>query len=475
MPTNSSPLISICIPTYNRAWYLEKTLDCLTSQRIFQKTSLVEICVSDNASEDDTPAVVRCYQRRFGSKIIYSRNATNICDQNFEKALSLGHGDFLKLCNDTAWYNPGMLEVMLHHVERWLKERPLLFFKEAKNRKGTQELLSLDTFADAVSYYMCNSNSFGIWKDDFDSLSNFSRFSSRRFAHTDAFLRLMAVRRRALLIRDDFFISVWPPSKGGYNFAQVFGDNYIGILKENGISPAALRREQIRSLRHIVRYYFDPHDHYRFLKTGYLPYMQCYRTLPQFWLSFVRVAKKHLLAILLRTFASKRSLFRRKWKNFNPFNKLEPANIFPLNQVQAGRYASGSLWVEARDGDAHLLIGDYVRFGQGVRFLCGSSPIRLGTAVRVGERSIIKSGATLGEGALIEAGSVVEGNIPAWAIASGCPAKVTGWRFSQKMRDEMKTFSFSSIPPESMNFDPDILLKKAKEADRLAPMEKEAR
>jgi len=473
--SDCTTILSICIPTYNRAWYLEKTLDCLTSQCVFLETSLVEICVSDNASDDDTPAVVRTYQQRFGKKIVYSRNLNNICDKNFEKALSLGHGAFLKLCNDTAWYNPGMLEVMLSHVERWRKKKPLLFFKESMKKRGVTELFGLDAFVDAVSYYMCSTNSFGIWKEDFDSLSDFSRFSSRSFAHTDVLLRLISQKKKSVVIHDDFFFAVWPPSKGGYNFAQVFGDNYIGILQESGVSPAALRREQIRSLRHIVRYYFDVHDHYRFLKTGYMPYMQSYRALPQFWFSFIRVAKKYLLSTLLLAFASKRSLFRRKWKTFYPFNKLEPSNIFPLHQVQAGRYAIGPLWVEACEGDAPLFIEDYVTLGQDVRFLCGISPIRVGTAVRIGDRCTIKSGVTLGEGAIIEAGSIVEGDIPAWAIASGCPAKVTGWRFSQKLRDELKTFSFSSIPPESMNFDPDILLAKAKETASLMPLKKEAR
>ncbi len=470
---NSTPLLSICIPTYNRAWYLEKALDCLCSQRIFRETSLVEICVSDNASADDTPAVVARFQQRYGAKIVYHRNTENIHDKNFEQALSLGSGTYLKLCNDTAWFEPGMLERMLEHVHRWQEEKPVLFFKESRKKCGVTELHGLDAFVDAVSYYMCSTNSFGIWKDDFDSLSDFSRFSSRSFAHTDALLRLIVQKKKSVVIRDDFFIAIWPPSKGGYNFAEVFGDNYIGILKENGVSPAALRREQVRSLRHIVRYYFDADDHYRFLKTGYMPFMRGYRSLPQFWLSFLRAAKKKLHASVLRAFSSELRLFRRKWKNFYPFNSLEPVNVFPLLQVQAARYASGPLYVEAREGDAPLLIGDYVKIGHGTRFQCGDAPISLGTAVRIGEHCLIRSGATLGEGAILESNSVLDGSIPAWAVASGNPARVTGWRCSSKLRDKLAGFSFSSIPPERMNFDPDTLLDKAARADSMDILERE--
>lgn len=42
----------------------------------------------------------------------------------------------------------------------------------------------------------------------------------------------------------------------------------------------------------------------------------------------------------------------------------------------------------------------------------------------VGMRSIVMPGVTIGEGAIIGAGSVVTKDIPAWTIAAGFPAKV---------------------------------------------------
>ena len=46
----------------------------------------------------------------------------------------------------------------------------------------------------------------------------------------------------------------------------------------------------------------------------------------------------------------------------------------------------------------------------------------------IGMRSIILPGTHIGEGAIVQAGSVVMGNIPPCAIAAGNPAKVIGWR-----------------------------------------------
>ena len=451
MPNHTSPLLSLCIPTFNRAWYLERALDCLCSQRIFQESTAVEICISDNASSDATPAVVARYQARYGRKVQFRRNAQNVCDKNFELALALASGTYLNLCNDTAWFKPGMLEAMLGHISRWQAEKPVLFFKESGRRHGTTELDGLDAFVDAVSYTMCNSNSFGIWKEDFESLADFSRFSARRFAHTDALLRLIAQKQRAVLIRDDFFTAVWPPSKGGYNFAELFGDNYISLLRENGVSPAALRCEQVRSLRHIVRYYFDSDGHYRFHKTGYLPFMRSYYGLPEFWISFLRVAKKKTIAAGRKALCSELALFRRKWKNFHPFNTLCPANVFPLLAVYAGRYATGPLHVEA-DAEAVgvLHIGDYVELGQGARFLCGERPISVGQAARIEKGARILEGANIGMGAVILPGSVVEGNIPAFAIAGGKPARVVSWRLPHEVCEALEGFSLSAVAPASM-------------------------
>ena len=57
-------LVSICIPTYNRAPYLKKCLDSLVCQPEFQQ-GLVEIVVSDNASTDDTEKVAEAYSTAY--------------------------------------------------------------------------------------------------------------------------------------------------------------------------------------------------------------------------------------------------------------------------------------------------------------------------------------------------------------------------------------------------------------------------
>jgi abequosyltransferase len=81
-----APLLSICIPTYNRARCLAALLDSIHAQ----KTDEVEIIVSDKASTDDTRAIVKKYP-----DIIYGRSVKNLgFDANVLRAVSLASGKY---------------------------------------------------------------------------------------------------------------------------------------------------------------------------------------------------------------------------------------------------------------------------------------------------------------------------------------------------------------------------------------------
>jgi chloramphenicol O-acetyltransferase type B len=54
--------------------------------------------------------------------------------------------------------------------------------------------------------------------------------------------------------------------------------------------------------------------------------------------------------------------------------------------------------------------------------------VTIGDNVWIGSRTIILNGVTIGEGAIIQAGSVVTGDIPKCGIAGGHPAKVFKYR-----------------------------------------------
>lgn len=95
---SSTPTISVCIPTYNRAHLLGDAIRSVLRQRVLPK----EVIVCDNFSDDDTEKVLR----GFNSPIIkYYRNDCNLgmCG-NFNKCLELASGDIVTLLHSDDWY-----------------------------------------------------------------------------------------------------------------------------------------------------------------------------------------------------------------------------------------------------------------------------------------------------------------------------------------------------------------------------------
>lgn len=105
-------LLTIAIPTYNRAELLIECLDNILNQ--FE--SGVDILIRDNASTDSTQVVVQGYLAKY-SFIRYSRNHENIGpDANFLACLQEGKGDFIQLLSDDDILLPGALQSILRTI-----------------------------------------------------------------------------------------------------------------------------------------------------------------------------------------------------------------------------------------------------------------------------------------------------------------------------------------------------------------------
>lgn len=130
-----------------------------------------------------------------------------------------------------------------------------------------------------------------------------------------------------------------------------------------------------------------------------------------------------------------------------PGARISPnASFSNPERIQIGaRFSLGAhstLW--AGPGVGRIVIGDDVLFGPDVlvtaanyRFNDGSpvteqamneADVIIGNDVWLGARVIVLPGARIGDGAIIGAGALVRGEIPAGAIAVGTPAKVVGRR-----------------------------------------------
>ena len=226
------PLLSICIPTYNRAEYLKVTLESIIRQKRFVETNDVEIVISDNCSADDTQQVVESIAKNFGDKIRYYRNEVNIHDKNMEASLSRGNGEFLKLNNDTLKHTDNSLDEMIRIINSNIEEKNVLFFLNQGQNGERVIRKGLNGFLDVVSFNCTWIGAFGIWKNDFKALDGFNRHAKLQLTQTDVLFRLIGSHRQVCINDTILFESIELAKKGGYDLITVFLDNYNFLLNE---------------------------------------------------------------------------------------------------------------------------------------------------------------------------------------------------------------------------------------------------
>ena len=111
----AKPLVSVIVLNYNGARWLERCLDSLRAQTIFDQ---IEVIVADNVSSDNSA--------RLGKRIVESwprglfmQHGQNLgyCEGN-NRAAKAARGEHLLFLNNDTWLEPGCLEHLLAEVRR---------------------------------------------------------------------------------------------------------------------------------------------------------------------------------------------------------------------------------------------------------------------------------------------------------------------------------------------------------------------
>ncbi len=101
------PLLSICIPTYNRAEYLKRCI--LSALKV--KSREIEIFVSDNGSEDDTWSVLKNIK---DGRLRFIRNEKNLgFARNLVKVVEEALGAFVFLMSDEDTVNAEYIDDLI--------------------------------------------------------------------------------------------------------------------------------------------------------------------------------------------------------------------------------------------------------------------------------------------------------------------------------------------------------------------------
>ncbi len=123
------PLVSVCIPVYNRKEMLRSCLLSIVRQSLVD----IEIIVLDNCSEDNLLQVV---EEINDPRVIYFRNNRNIgLTNNFIKVASLARGMYIKIVGSDDLLMPNCLEESLKEL-RSHPSADALLSKEVIVREG---------------------------------------------------------------------------------------------------------------------------------------------------------------------------------------------------------------------------------------------------------------------------------------------------------------------------------------------------
>jgi abequosyltransferase len=87
-------ILSICIPTYNREKYLKETLENIISQIDTADKSKIEICISDNASEDNTQSMIKGLRERYPHITYFKFDKNMGADINYLKVVEIANGEY---------------------------------------------------------------------------------------------------------------------------------------------------------------------------------------------------------------------------------------------------------------------------------------------------------------------------------------------------------------------------------------------
>ena len=286
-------LLSICIPTYNRANVLDETLKKLFSNPEFDK-NLIEVIVSDNFSTDNTKHVVSKYPL-----VKYSCNDKNVRDYNYSIVLELATGNYIRLFNDTLSFKQGALKKMLDTIKKHSVVNCNLFFYSNMflNKDIIVSIKNKNDFIENVSFHTTWIANFGCWKQDFNQISNKDKYAEFLFVQVDWSYQIIENTKTTLIYFDDLFEVALPKNKGGYNVFDTFINKYLFIIKKENFKTINYETEKFRLCRYFVypwlislfvtdkkKYSFETEDVFKILfkKYWYEPYF--YPMLILFWI-----------------------------------------------------------------------------------------------------------------------------------------------------------------------------------------------
>lgn len=245
-------ILSICIPTFNRASILKENLSYLITQ-IMPFSNQIELIVSDNCSMDDTEKMISEINFR-GINFVYNKNSQNIgMDRNFAKCYRLAKGKFVLCLGDDDFIMEGKLYFLLE-ILRSSGDVGLIHLNVYSNKTNFEKKTNPQETLLEISYWLTYITS-NVVRNDLISEFRFERYYDTYLAITPLYIDAIFKYPETIIVYERIFADGKDlQNNGGYNFFKIFIQNYLTILKNNkliGYSTFRFLKEDVFK-KHLV-------------------------------------------------------------------------------------------------------------------------------------------------------------------------------------------------------------------------------
>jgi glycosyltransferase involved in cell wall biosynthesis len=223
-------LLTIAMPTYNRAQFLDGSLAIIKSQFIALKYN-VEIIVSDNCSSDNTKDVVEKYICG-GLPIKYIKNQKNLgMDGNFVQCFRMAKGRYVWCLGDDDYLAEGALDYLLAILHN--KNYGLIHCAvRPKRSESCVEYANIRKYIADVSYWITFISA-NIVSTDFVQEIDFEKYMGTFFTLIPLYMTAAIESPYNAYVNKRLFRDLGKDAKtnGGYNLFEIFLENYLSIWK----------------------------------------------------------------------------------------------------------------------------------------------------------------------------------------------------------------------------------------------------
>ncbi len=232
MTIKDKPLLTIAIPTYNRAKALNQCLKCISGQ-IDKNDSRVEILVSDNCSPDGTRDVVANYIK-LGYNIRYIVNTINMgIGFNVAQCYKEATGQFAVAFGDDDILLNGSVDLILKAI-RENRDCGVIHLNAHDHKHAEGSIAVFKNPLEFINeiHYDITFISANIINRSLINWDDLLKYKDSFLNHCNLIFEAILHAPKNIFIRQKTIVGAGIENSEGYDFYQVFGKNFNIIMKD---------------------------------------------------------------------------------------------------------------------------------------------------------------------------------------------------------------------------------------------------